>query len=168
MANQFFRLLLKRTSLVLSFFIAAVIISACSTGALAPGLVARMDKPGAILDRAEALNIINQYRATRGAPLLSQDANLNSSAEALAKRYSINGTPPAKPGGGIVQIRFSAGYANFAETFSGWRNRQSDADAIADPRAVRAGLAVVYSANSAYGTHWVLLLGGPTGSSEAK
>ncbi|VAW21363.1 hypothetical protein MNBD_ALPHA12-72 [hydrothermal vent metagenome] len=167
MTNQFFRLLVKRTSLVLSFFIAAVIISACSTGALAPGLVARMDKPGAILDRAEALNIINQYRATRGAAPLSQDANLNLSAARLAKQYSINGTPPAKPRG-IVQIRFSAGYANFAETFSGWRNRQSDADAIADPRAVRAGLAVVYSANSAYGTHWVLLLGGPIVSSEAK
>ena len=94
---------------------------------------------------------------------------MNSKAAALARQYSLRGTPPAgKPGRDIVQIRFSAGYANFAETFSGWRSRPLDANAIADPRAVRAGLAVVYAANSAYGTHWVLLLGAPVPDTELK
>jgi len=161
MVKHFFKFLRKRTGTVLAFSIAALVLAACSAGALAPGLVARMDLPGATLDRPEAINIINQYRASRGVPPLSEDAALNSMAAALAKRYSLSGTPPAKPDAGIVQIRFSAGYANFAETFSGWRSRPRDANAIADPSAARAGLAVVYAANSAYGTHWVLLLAAP-------
>lgn len=160
MANDFFSLLRQRLGSVLAFLIIAVTLSAC-TGSLAPGLVARMDRPGAVLDRAEALNIINQYRMTRGAQPLFEDAGLNATATVLATRYSASGTPPQKPDTGIVQIRFSAGYANFAETFSGWRNRPQDADAIADPTATRAGLAVVYAPNSTYGTHWVLLLGAP-------
>ncbi len=161
MAKHFFQLLLKRTGTIVAFAIASLVLAACSGAALAPGLVARMDQPGAILDRPEAINIINQYRASRGVPPLSEDMGLDAMAEALAKQYSRSGTPPEKPDAGIVQIRFSAGYANFAETFSGWRARPRDADAIADPGATRAGLAVVYAASSAYGTHWVLLLGAP-------
>jgi len=160
MANLFFPLWRRRLGTVLGFVLAAIALSAC-TGSLAPGLVARMDRPGAVLDRAEAINIINQYRMTRGAGPLIEDTGLNAAAGVLARRYSASGTPPQKPDTGIVQIRFSAGYANFAETFSGWRNRPQDADAIADPAATRAGLAVVYAPNSAYGTHWVLLLGAP-------
>ena len=39
-------------------------------GGLPAGLVAPMDRPGAVLDRREALNILNSYRSTTGAPAL--------------------------------------------------------------------------------------------------
>jgi uncharacterized protein YkwD len=55
-------------------------------------------------------------------------------------------------------MRVSAGYANFAETFSGWRNSPADAAAIADASATKAGLGVAYDANSTYGVYWVLVL----------
>jgi uncharacterized protein YkwD len=56
-------------------------------------------------------------------------------------------------------MRLSAGYTNFAETFSGWRNSPEDANVLAQGDARRAGFAAVYDPNSAYGTHWVMLLG---------
>lgn len=134
-------------------------LAACSSGGggLAPGLAQRMDQPGAQLDKSEALNLINQYRATRGASPLTLDTDLSNSAQTLASNYASSGAAPKKPEG-ATGIQVSAGYANFADTFSGWRNNSRDADALADPAHGRAGLAVTYAPNSAYGVHWVLLL----------
>ncbi len=139
----------------------AIALSACTGGALSPGLVARMDQAGASLNRGEALELINQFRKVRGAAPLAPDAALDAQAQQIASRYAASSRAPAKPGNDIVHMRLSAGYVNFAETFSGWRGSADDAAAIADPAATRAGLGVAYSANSAYGVHWVLLLGAP-------
>ncbi len=140
---------------------ASVLLAACnsapSTG-LAPGLTAAMDQPGAQLDRSAALGLINQFRATRGAPGLAGDPSLDAQAEALARQYAETGAAPAKPLGSAT-IQVSAGYTRFADTFSGWRNSGDGANALAMPTAQRAGLAVVNAPNSAYGTYWVLLLG---------
>lgn len=116
-----------------------------------------MDQPGATLDRAAALGILNAYRSTTGAAALTGDAGLDATAQSLAAEYARSGTPPALPAGAIG-LRISAGYANFAETFSGWRNSPADAAAIADATARRAGLGVAYEANSEYGVYWVLVL----------
>lgn len=124
---------------------------------LAPGLTARMDTPGAALDRTQALGMLNSFRATTGAPPLAADAALDTEAQALASLYASTGNAPQKPASAL-HIRVSGGYANFAETFSGWRNSPSDAAALLDPQAHRAGLGVTYDANSAYGVYWVLLL----------
>lgn len=126
-------------------------------GGLAPGLTQAINTPGAQMDRGAALGIVNQYRAVRGVAALSGDAGLDAQAQTLASQYAASGTPPALPQG-MVAMRLSAGYENFAETFSGWRNSPADANAMASGSARRAGLGVVYSPNSAYGTHWVLLL----------
>lgn len=136
----------------------AACTGAPSGGGLAPGLVARIDSPSAQMDRGAALAIINQYRATRGAAPLVADAALDAQAQALASQYAGSGTPPARPGS-VTAMRLSAGYENFAETFSGWRNSPADADVLAMGAARRAGFAAVYNPNSAYGTHWVMLLG---------
>lgn len=134
-------------------------LAACASGgALSPGLSARMDKPGASLDRAEALGIVNHFRTASGAPVLVADASLDAQAEALARAYMQTGKQPSKPAG-IRDVRYSAGYFTFAETFSGWRNSPADASALTDAGATRAGVAVVYDANSPYGTYWVILLG---------
>lgn len=128
-----------------------------SRGGLAPGLTQSINAPGAQMDRVAALSIINQYRATRGTAPLSADAGLDAQAQALASQYAGSGTPPSMPSG-LTAMRLSAGYENFAETFSGWRNSPADADVLASGSARRAGFAAVYNPNSAYGTHWVMVL----------
>ena len=75
---------------------AGLSLAACSMGgggasssiALAPGLSARMDQPGASLDRAQAIGIINAYRATQGIPALTPDAGLDGTAQVLANQYA--------------------------------------------------------------------------------
>lgn len=137
-------------------FIAA--LAACSApSGLAPGLTARMDAPGAQLDRREALKIINQLRVSRGAPALVADAALDQQAQTLAAGYATGGKGPKKPSD-VNAMRLSAGYSNFADTFSGWRSTSADASALVDPANNRAGLGVAYNENSTYGVHWVLLL----------
>tara|TARA_R100000365_G_C2735330_1_gene64794 strand:+ start:606 stop:1094 length:489 start_codon:yes stop_codon:yes gene_type:complete len=127
-------------------------------GGLAPGLVSQISAPGAQMDRQAAIGIINQYRATRGVAPLTADPALDAQAQTVAAQYASTGTPPARPAG-VTNMRLSAGYTNFAETFSGWRNSPADADVLAQGAARRAGFAAVYDPNSAYGAHWVMLLG---------
>ena len=139
----------------------ALALAACSMMGggqqLSSGLSARMDAPGASLNRVEALFLLNDYRRSTGAADLRGDAVLDSTAQSLATAYAKSGTPPTAPSG-MRAVRFSAGYATFAETFSGWRNVPTDAAVLADPGATRAGLGVAYEANSTNGVHWVLLL----------
>ncbi|HQZ11643.1 MAG TPA: CAP domain-containing protein [Devosia sp.] len=151
---RFARFVLPATATLL-----ALTLAACSGGggaALSGGLTQRMDQPGANLNRGEALGILNHYRTTVGAPALSADAGLDATAQGLANEYA-RGTQPKSPGG-VVAMRLSAGYANFAETFSGWRNSPDDARALGNAAASRAGIGVAYDANSSYGVYWVLLL----------
>jgi uncharacterized protein YkwD len=154
----------KPAILPLVLLAAGLVVSACSMGgagsgasiALAPGLSARMDQPGASLDRAQAIDMINAYRATNGLPALAHDAGLDGTAQALADQYAQTGTPPKTPQD-LVGMKLSAGYATFAETFSGWRNNPADAAGLR-ANATKAGVAVAFSGSSTYGVHWVLVL----------
>ena len=141
----------------LSALLCSAILAACSGGGgLAPGLTERMDQPGANLDRAVALNMVNQFRASEATAPLAADSSLDSEAQRLAAEYAASGTVPARPDS-IASMRVSAGYSSFAETFSGWRNSAADAEALLAEGHSAAGLGVAYSANSAYGVHWVML-----------
>lgn len=139
--------------------VAVLALGACSSGggALSPGLAARMDTPGAQLNRVEALGIVNNFRTQNGAGALTDDAGLDAQAQQLATQYAKSGKQPAKPAG-TVQIRYSAGYFTFAETFSGWRNSPTDAPALIDKSATKAGVAAIYDAGSPYGVYWVIIL----------
>jgi uncharacterized protein YkwD len=156
----------RRTSLALMLRLAAVgvlslSLAACfetTGGGLAPALVARMDAPGASLDRVGALDIVNQYRSTTGSARLASDSALDTQAQALASQYAATGTAPKRPDG-VAQMRVSAGYPTFAETFSGWRNSSADAAVLSTPTATKGGIGVAYNANSGYGVYWVLLIG---------
>jgi len=126
-------------------------------GGLPSALTARMDQQGATLDRASALALVNSYRSTVGAAPLAADAGLDATAQSLASAYASTGSAPGKPDG-VVAVRSSAGYGNFAETFSGWRNSPADAAALGSRPAQRAGIASVYNPSSSYGVYWVLVL----------
>jgi uncharacterized protein YkwD len=154
----------KPAFLTLAALTVTATLAACSMGAggsssaiaLAPGLAARMDQPGASLDRAQAIDIVNAYRATTGLPALTHDAALDGTAQALATQYAQTGTPPRAPQD-LTVMKLSAGYATFAETFSGWRNSPADAAALR-ANATRAGVAVAFNPTSSYGVYWVLVL----------
>lgn len=145
-----------------SLAVLALLLGACSMagggggGGLSAGLTTRMDQPGASLNRADALGIVNQFRVASGASPVTSDTSLDAAAQTLVAQYISTGTPPRQPAGTIM--RTSAGYPTFAETFSGWRNSPADAAAMTDRSARRAGLATRYSADSGYGVYWVLLL----------
>ncbi|HWV20178.1 MAG TPA: CAP domain-containing protein [Devosia sp.] len=124
---------------------------------LAAGLTARMDQPNARLDRAQAVNLVNAYRSTRGVAPLTADAGLDGTAQALANQYAQTGTAPATPQG-LTVMKLSAGYATFADTFSGWRNSPADAAGLV-AQGSKAGLGVAYNAASSYGVYWVLVIG---------
>jgi uncharacterized protein YkwD len=146
---------LRRLVLALAL---SLLLAACSAGGLAPGLTARLDHPGASVNRADALAIINHYRQSVGAPVLIADAGLDVAAQDLARQYAATGKQQPKPAG-AQETRYSAGYVTFAETFSGWRNVPADAKAMGNAAATRAGIGAVYAANSPYGAYWVLVLG---------
>lgn len=137
-------------------------LAACSMGgggsasiALAPGLSARMDQPNAQLDRAQAIDIVNSYRATKGLPPLTPDSGLDGTAQALVNQYALTGIAPKTPAG--ITLKLSAGYATFGETFSGWRNNPADAAGMT-VNATKAGVAVAFNADSSYGVYWALVL----------
>ena len=136
-------------------------LAACSMGGgggqLSPGLSAPMNQPGAKLNRVEALFLLNDFRRAQGAADVRGDTVLDSTAQTLATNYAKSGAQPTLPAGAVV-MRLSAGYPTFAEVFSGWRNVPTDAAAIADPTARRAGLGVAYDPNSSHGVYWVLVL----------
>ncbi|MET3899270.1 uncharacterized protein YkwD [Devosia sp. UYZn731] len=142
----------------------ATTLAACSMGgsggntsmALASGLSARMDQPNTSLDRAQAVGMVNAYRATQGLPALAPDSGLDGTAQALVNQYASTGVAPKTPGG--VTMKLSAGYATFAETFSGWRNNPADAAGMT-ANATKAGVAAAFNADSSYGVYWVLVLG---------
>ena len=134
-------------------------VAGCSTGGgLSSGLTARMDQGGAQLNKGEALGIINHYRSTVGAGPLVEDPTLSATAATMAANYARTGRQAPKPEG-TMEIRYSAGYATFAETFSGWRNSGQASIAMSGNQATRAGLAVVYEENSPYGVYWVVIVG---------
>ncbi|WP_051332732.1 CAP domain-containing protein [Cucumibacter marinus] len=150
-------------------FLATALAACTGTTALSPGLTARLDQPGATLDRNAAIELVNQYRASRGLNAVTLDAAVTNSATIAANTYARTGEiekgraelgalDDRVPGDGRATEKVSAGYPSFGETFSGWRNNPNDAEALAAPWATKAGLAAVYNASSPYGTYWVIIL----------
>ncbi len=143
----------------LMIIIFTLVLSSCTNVGipLDPSLTARMDNTGAQLDRAKALSIINHLRATKGVAALNINSELNNQANILAAKYAASNKAPKKPDN-ISAMQLSAGYADFANTFSGWRSNVSSVDILTNPKYSNAGITVVYSQNSTHGVYWVLLL----------
>ena len=142
----------------------ALSLTACvaATTPLPAALTASMAKPNAVLNQTEALGLINQYRSANGLPTLTLDPELSSLALKAANQYAKdannNGATALVASNSQASPLFSAGYSNFADTFSGWRGSPRDAKTLAQTNAKRAGLAVMYAPNTSFGTHWVLLV----------
>lgn len=142
----------------------ALSLTACvaATTPLPAALTASMAKPNATLNQAQALGLINQYRLANGLAALRLDPELSALALKAATKYAKdannNGATALVASNTQASALFSAGYSNFADTFSGWRGSPRDAKTLAQTNARRAGLAVIYAPNTSFGTHWVLLV----------
>jgi uncharacterized protein YkwD len=137
--------------------ILVVVLAACSSTRLSDGLTQRMDSGTAQLNSAEAIGIINSYRGTVGVGPLIEDPALSAQAKTIAANYAKTGRQATKPEG-TSEIRYSAGYSTFAETFSGWRNSPQQSLVMSGTSVTRAGIAVVYEENSPYGVYWVVIV----------
>jgi len=95
------------TTLIQRLVLIAVLalgLAGCSTTGLPGGLTQRMDQPGAQLNRADAVNIVNQFRQTSGSGLLVASADLDAIAQNLAAQYATSGIAP-NPTQARVEIR---------------------------------------------------------------
>ena len=155
----------------LAAVLALALIAGCTTTSLPTAINARLDAPGAVLDKQAAIDLINQYRATAGAPAVTIDPALNSAAASAAAVYATSPDVAAGrtrlgaigdrvDGDAQAAEQVSAGYVTFADVFSGWRNNPNDAQALTAPWASRAGIGVIHDPNSPFGTYWVLILAG--------
>lgn len=145
-----------RLGILVAALLVVGIVACAPTVGLAPGLVARMDAPGAKLDAGLALGLINDLRSRSGAPALTHDPALEAAAKEAALAYAGSGRSPRRPDAAAMMMT-SAGYVTFAETFSGWRGSSTDTRTLSDPALTRAGLAVANDGNTEFGTYWVLL-----------
>ena len=137
--------------------ILTVALAGCSSTRLSDGLTQRMESSTAQLNTADAIGIINHYRATVGVGALVEDPALSAQAKTMAANYAKTGRQASKPEG-TSEVRYSAGYSTFAETFSGWRSSQQQSLVMSSNNVTRAGIAVVYEENSPYGVYWVVIV----------
>ena len=137
-------------------------LAACSTGGggtpLSQGLSQRMDQPGASLNRAEALGIVNSYRGTVGAGALRADAESRCHGAGPGPAVRIErhlAQDAGRRGDDRRQRRLSQLRRDLLRLAQQHRPTPRSSPSRS---ATRAGVAAVYDANSTYGVYWVLLL----------
>jgi uncharacterized protein YkwD len=135
------------------------------------GIYQSMSKPGARLDFAAARDLIAMYRAGRGLEGLSLDPGLMAQAQAQADAMAATGKLSHEVQGSLTERlnsagyvksaaveNVSAGYDNFAEVFSGWRQSPPHNSNMLAPRMRRMGVAVATNPGTRYKLFWALVL----------
>jgi uncharacterized protein YkwD len=102
----------------------------------------------------QAIELINNFRASTGVAPLVEDSALDTYAVQVASTIALVGKLSSVEG--VRQARYAAGVERVEQALAIWRNDPVGATAMLDPLATKAGIgAVVYSGK---GAHWVLLL----------
>lgn len=130
------------------------------------------DRPGATLDIASTVEIINQYRVSQGktplafnsdlaiiaaqsARTLSQNASLKTGQRKsgnLDKRLTRAGIPHQS-----AHEIIAGGYVTFARTFSSWRSVPSQSKILLDDSLTSFAIATHYSGQTSLGIYWVFI-----------
>jgi uncharacterized protein YkwD len=160
----------------LAAFLAAALVplalAGCQTEPTTPTFYADLGQPGAEVDAAAAVSLINDYRAKEGRPPLTLDPKLSEiareQATALAAADSIRLSLAADrtierrlekagyPSARAVE-NTSAGYRTLAEAFSGWRESRGHNANMLDAEATRFGIATAYAPTSKYKVFWTAI-----------
>ncbi|MEP4768700.1 MAG: CAP domain-containing protein [Roseibium sp.] len=128
------------------------------------------------VDAATAAQMISQYRINNGLSPVTSDAQLNSIAQTQANAMAAAGTVRASLAQNLkLETRMatigepktaaaenvSAGYRNFAEAFSGWRDSPKHNKVLLTRDATRLGIATAYSSTAKHKVFWSLVLAAP-------
>ncbi|MEJ8570271.1 CAP domain-containing protein [Microbaculum marinum] len=164
-----------RAALILS---AVLALAACGGPETAsrPPMYQNLAEVSGDLDEAEALKIINAYRANNGVGPVALDDRLTALARVYARDLATKAgaSPTIRPDGKLdarlaaagysqaeVEESVTAGYYTLAEAFSGWRDSAPHRAAMLMPAATDMGIAAAYLANTKYKVYWVLVMAKP-------
>jgi uncharacterized protein YkwD len=152
------------------------VVAVDSTATAPAGALADRDYSGAKLDPAEALKLVNRYRAEKGLKPLRLDPLLVAAAKAhsrdLAKHdrishYGSNGSSPwDRVAAAGYKARLAAenvgtGQATLAEVIKGWKESDGHNKNLLLPDAQHMGVALVQDTNTEFKTFWTLVVGAP-------
>jgi len=124
-------------------------------------------------DPAEAVRILNAYRAGKGLGPVRLDPTLTAMAQrqsdAMAASGSLShdaaGSFTARvQGAGLDAVRaaenLGAGYYSTQEAFDGWKKSSGHEANLSMPQATRIGLALAKNPQTRFGAWWTLVLAG--------
>ena len=126
------------------------------------------------LNPIDALNLINQYRASKGLGKVSLDATLTKIAKThsndLAKhdRISHYGSDGSNPWDRVERSGYrpqlaaenvGTGQLSIKEVMQGWKDSPGHNKNLLLPDAKHIGIALVYNPKTEYKTFWTLVLG---------
>ncbi|MGE0230369.1 MAG: CAP domain-containing protein [Flavobacteriaceae bacterium] len=141
-----------------------------------PAFYTDLSRGGSSLDRVDASQTINLFRANNGLTPVALDERLNALAEAYARDLAdaAKRGEAIKPDGklkqrlagngyegAVARENVSAGYHTFAEAFSGWRESRQHRETMLMPGAATMGIAAVNVPGTKYRVYWVLILAKP-------
>lgn len=147
-----------------------------STASAPEGALDDRDYSKAKLDPAEALELVNAYRAENGLKALKLDPLLVAAAKAhsrdLAKHdrishYGSNGSSPwdrvAAAGyhARLAAENVGTGQATLAEVIKGWKASAGHNKNLLLPEAEHMGIALVQDTKTEFKTFWTLVVGAP-------
>ncbi len=125
------------------------------------------------VDPAQALAILNAYRAGKGLGAVRLDPALTAIAQrqsdAMAAKNSLShdaaGSFSARiDAAGLNTVRaaenLGAGYYSTQEAFEGWQKSSGHAANLSMPQATRIGIALAKNPQTRYGAWWTLVLAG--------
>jgi uncharacterized protein YkwD len=167
----------------LPVFALALALAACAGEKPAPApakpsFYEDLSKPGARVDQAKAVEMLNGYRARFGVGPLRLDPELSRIAEDYARQmaeadkmtHTLSAEskigPRLKSAGwefAAAGENIAAGYHTLAEAFSGWRDSPRHDRGMKDPEMTVMGIGIAQNPNSKYKVFWCLILARPKG-----
>ena len=142
--------------------------------ATGPQKVSDEAMPG--LDPNEALRLVNDYRSSKGLPVLSLDSHATAAAEILARDMaSHDQMSHVGPNGADLQKRLTmsgyrfrvaaenvgVGQKSFAQIVEGWKQSPPHSRNMLLADAKHMGIAYEYKPDTKYKTYWTLVVAAP-------
>lgn len=122
-------------------------------------------------DSAEAVRILNAYRAGKGLGPVRLDSTLTAMAQRQSDAMAASDDLSHSAAGsfnsrvnaaGLDTVRaaenLGAGYYSTQEAFDGWKKSSGHEANLSMPQATRIGLALAKNAQTRYGAWWTLVL----------
>lgn len=156
--------------------LAALLLAGCAATQrdAAPPSARKLERLAAAkADPAEAVRILNSYRAGKGLGPVRLDPTLTAmaqrQADAMAAADDLShgaaGSFTSRVhGAGLDAVRaaenLGAGYYSTQEAFDGWKRSSGHEANLAMPQATRIGIALAKNPQTRYGAWWTLVLAG--------